>query len=184
MRMIICLLLVSSTLAADEPADTAVPESLAFEVKSLDGKDVNLADYQGKVVLIVNVASQCGATPQYEGLQELYEKYEDDGLVVLGFPCNQFGAQEPGTAVEIQEFCTSNYHVTFPLFEKIDVNGDEAAPLYQYLTAQETAPKAKGKIGWNFEKFLLGKDGAVVGRYATGTEPAELEETIQAALEK
>ena len=142
-----------------------MPAVLDFEVTSLDGKDVELSEYAGKVVMIVNVASRCGATPQYEPLQALYEKYEDKGFVILGFPCNQFGAQEPGSATAIREFCTENYGVTFPMFSKIDVNGDEAAPLYQHLTSEDTNPENAGEIGWNFEKFLISRDGEIVGRF-------------------
>ena len=151
--------------------EKAVSNALSFKMKSLDGKDVALNEYQGKVVLMVNVASRCGATPQYEALQDLYQTFHDDGLVVLGFPCNQFGQQEPGSASEIREFCTKNYGVTFPMMAKIDVNGDKAAPLYKYLTALETEPKQSGKIAWNFEKFLVSRNGEVVARYGTGTEP-------------
>jgi len=122
-------------------------------------------------VLIVNVASKCGLTPQYEDLEALYEKYKDKGLVVLGFPCNQFGKQEPGTDAQIAEFCSETYKVKFPMFSKVDVNGEGAAPLYKYLTALETKPKDKGDITWNFEKFLVGKNGAVVARFAPRTEP-------------
>lgn len=151
--------------------DKAVPAALNFKMKSLEGKEIDLKEYQGKVVLMVNVASRCGATPQYEALQALHKTFNDDGFVVIGFPCNQFGAQEPGTAEEIRSFCSDNYSVTFPLFAKIDVNGDNAAPLYQYLTSQETKPKGAGKIGWNFEKFLIGRDGEVIARYGTGVQP-------------
>lgn len=139
-----------------------------FKVKALDGKDVDLAEYKGKVLLIVNVASKCGATPQYEQLQALHKKYSEKGLVVLGFPCNQFGGQEPGTAKEIEEFCKSTYDVSFPMFAKIEVNGDNQAPLYGYLkTVSADAPK----IGWNFEKFVVGKDGKVVSRFGTRVKP-------------
>lgn len=156
-------------------------------MKTLDGKPVNLAEkYKGKVLLVVNVASKCGATPQYEQLQDLQEKYKGKDFAVIGFPCNQFGAQEPGSAADIQEFCKSNYGVTFDLFEKIDVNGPKAAPLYQELTAVDAAPKGSGPIGWNFEKFVIGKDGKVVGRFATRTKPdaKEVVETIDMALAK
>jgi glutathione peroxidase len=156
-----------------EPAksEKAVPAVLNFKMKSLGGKEVDLSKYQGKVVLMVNVASKCGATPQYTPLQELHEKYKDQGLVVLGFPCNQFGAQEPGTATEIEEFCTENYGVTFDMFEKIDVNGEKAAPLYKYLTSKETNPDSPGKINWNFEKFLISRDGKIVSRFKTPISP-------------
>jgi glutathione peroxidase len=120
---------------------------------------------------MVNVASECGLTPQYEELQAVYAKYKDKGLVVLGFPCNQFGSQEPGTEAEIAKFCTEKYNVTFPLFAKIEVNGAGASPLYKYLTALDTKPQGKGKISWNFEKFVVGKNGEVVARFAPRTQP-------------
>ncbi len=170
-----------------EKKEAAVPAALNFTVKSLDGKDVDLAKtYQGKVMLVVNVASQCGATPQYAPLQDLQKTFKDDGLVVLGFPCNQFGQQEPGSAEEIQKFCTSKYNVTFDMFSKIDVNGEKAAPLYKFLTGAETNPKFAGKIGWNFEKFLIGRDGQVVARFKTGIEPDsdEVVAAIKKELEK
>ena len=149
------------------------------KMKSLSGKTVDLSKYSGKVVLIVNTASQCGLTPQYEGLQKLHEKYNDKGLAVLGFPCNQFGAQEPGTEEEISEFCTQNYGVKFDMFAKIEVNGDNRDDLYKYLTAQQTEPKSSGKITWNFEKFLIGRDGKVAARFIPKTEP-ESEQLITA----
>lgn len=167
-------------------AEKATATVLDQEVKSLEGKKVDLTQYKGKVVMIVNVASRCGATPQYSALQDLYETFKDDGLVVLGFPCNQFGRQEPGSADQIREFCTANYGVTFPIMEKVDVNGDEATPIYKALTKVETAPKKAGPIGWNFEKFLIGRNGAVVARYGTSTEPddAQVVAAIKAELAK
>lgn len=172
---------VSGSLSAEEKE---TPKVLNFKMKSLTGKPVDLKEYQGKVVLMVNVASRCGATPQYAGLQEIYDKYKDQGLVVLGFPCNQFGAQEPGTADEIQNFCEKNYGVTFPMFEKINVNGDDAAPLYKLLTSPETNPEHAGRIRWNFEKFLIGRDGKIVQRFATGVQPddAKFVEAIEKQL--
>lgn len=170
MRYVLPLLLLAAPLSAADEEKT-VPAALNFEMNSLAGQPVNLADYQGKVLLVVNVASECGATPQYADLQSLYAQHKDQGLVILGFPCNQFGSQEPGTAEEIQEFCKREYHVTFPMFAKIEVNGDGAAPLYKHLTSVETHPKGKGKIGWNFEKFLINRQGEVVGRFATGVAP-------------
>jgi glutathione peroxidase len=159
---------------------------LGHRMKSITGQDVNLADYKGKVILMVNVASECGLTPQYEELQAIYEKYQAKGLVVLGFPCNQFGKQEPGTESEIAKFCSENYKVKFPLFAKIEVNGQGAAPLYKYLTALETKPQGKGKISWNFEKFVVGKNGEVVARFAPRTEPdaPEVVAVIEAELAK
>ena len=161
---------------------TEPTNALSFKATSIEGKPVELSKYQGKVVVIVNVASKCGLTPQYDGLQALYEKYKDKGLVVLGFPCNQFGGQEPGTATEIKEFCSSKYKVTFDMFDKVDVNGEGASDLYKYLTAQETKPAEKGKITWNFEKFLIGKKGEVVGRFSPRTAPDD--KAFLAAIEK
>jgi glutathione peroxidase len=160
---------------------------IGHKVTTLDGKEVDLAKaYEGKVLLIVNVASRCGLTPQYDGLQALHEKYKDQGLRVLGFPCNQFGAQEPGTAEQIREFCSTKYNVTFDMFAKIEVNGDGACPLYKQLTALETTPKGPGTISWNFEKFVVGRDGRVVARFEPRTKPEapELIKTIEAALAK
>lgn len=151
-------------------------------VKDIDGNATTLAPYKGKVMLIVNVASLCGNTPQYAALEELYTKHKDEGLVVLGFPCNQFGNQEPGSNEKIKEFCTSEYHVTFPLFDKIDVNGKNRHPLYVAL-AGEGSP-FPGDIGWNFAKFLIGRDGTIVARFKPGTKPdtKEVTSAIEAAL--
>jgi glutathione peroxidase len=151
-------------------------------VKDIDGKDTTLAAYKGKVVLIVNVASHCGFTPQYKNLEAVYQKYKDQGFVVLGFPCNQFGGQEPGSNEEIKQFCTSKYDVTFPLFDKIEVNGDNRHPLYVTL-AGETSP-FPGNIKWNFTKFLIGKDGKIVNRFDSKVKPDAPEATaaIEAAL--
>ncbi|MEX2286764.1 MAG: glutathione peroxidase [Planctomycetaceae bacterium] len=151
-------------------------------MKSLSGKTVDLSKYSGKVVLIVNTASQCGLTPQYEGLQKLHEKYNDKGLAVLGFPCNQFGGQEPGTEEEISEFCTQNYGVKFDMFAKIEVKGEKRDPLYKYLTEQQTEPKSSGDITWNFEKFLIGRDGKVAARFIPKTKPES--EQLVASIEK
>jgi glutathione peroxidase len=175
------LLLAVAAVYAEEKKD-AVPPALDFTMKSLDGKNVDLSKYDGNVVLIVNVASECGLTPQYENLQALHEKYKDQGLVILGFPCNQFGSQEPGTATEIQAFCKENYGVSFDMFAKIDVNGENAAPLYQHLTALDTKPKGPGKVSWNFEKFLLNREGEVVARFDPKTSPDAPE--VVAAMEK
>jgi glutathione peroxidase len=142
-------------------------------MKSLTGKKIDLKQYRGKVLLIVNVASQCGATPQYGPLQQLHEKYGQAGLAVLGFPCNQFGAQEPGSEQEIARFCQKNYGVKFTMFNKINVNGEKAAPIYRYLTGKQSGLSGKdaGKVGWNFEKFLVSRDGHVVARFRTGVNP-------------
>lgn len=155
---------------------------LNYQMPLLSGQMQDLSDYQGQVVLIVNTASKCGFTYQYEGLEALYEKYKDQGLVILGFPCNQFGEQEKGSDGEIASFCQKNYGVSFPMFSKIDVNGDSAAPLYQQL--KKDAPGILGTKGikWNFTKFLVNKQGKVVDRYAPTTKPEALERDIEAAL--
>ena len=174
-----------SVVAADEKAN-ASGGPLQFKVKDLEGKDVDLAQYKGKPVLIVNVASKCGNTPQYAQLQELHKKYADQGLVILGFPANEFGKQEPGTNEQIKEFCTGKYNVSFPMFSKIVVKGDGQAPLYRYLTSKETDPKFAGDITWNFEKFLVGRDGQVVARFKPKTKPdaPEVVQAIEAEIAK
>jgi len=151
-----------------------------FSVKTIDGKPKPLKDYQGRPVLVVNVASQCGLTPQYTGLEKLYRDFKDQGLVVLGLPCNQFGAQEPGSEAEIKQFCSVSYGVDFPLGAKLEVNGPGAAPLYQWLRGETGG----GDIQWNFEKFLIGKDGHIIRRYSPKTVPEDkgLRADIQAAL--
>jgi glutathione peroxidase len=153
-----------------------------FRMKTITGEERGLSDYKGKAVLIVNVASKCGLTPQYEGLEKLHEKYAARGFAVLGFPCNQFGAQEPGTEAQIQEFCTSNYGVKFPMFSKIEVNGAGRAPLYQWLTAEQTAPDGAGDIKWNFAKFVVDKQGEIVARFNPMVAPDAPE--LVAAVEK
>jgi glutathione peroxidase len=150
--------------------------------RTIDGDERSLRDYAGKVLLVVNVASQCGLTPHYAGLQELYENFRDRGLVVLGFPCNQFGAQEPGSEAEIKTFCETRYGVTFPMFAKIDVNGPTRHPLYAFLTEQPTQPDGPGDIQWNFAKFLVDRSGKVVARFAPPTKPVSDE--IVSAIEK
>ena len=149
-----------------------------FNMRTIDGKDASLGAYKGKVLLVVNVASQCGYTPQYAGLEALYKQYKDKGLVVLGFPANDFGAQEPGSDAEIKTFCERKYSVTFPMFSKISVKGGGKAPLYQFLS------QAAGDVSWNFGKYLVGKDGKVIQRYDSGVGPesAELTKAIAAAL--
>jgi glutathione peroxidase len=153
-----------------------------FSVKDIHGKTVKLDRYKGKVLLIVNTASKCGFTPQYKGLEALHQKYEAKGLAVLGFPCNQFGAQEPGSEDEIASFCEINYGVTFPLFAKIDVNGDAAAPLYQFLKKAKPGLLGSEAIKWNFTKFLVDREGNVVERYAPNTEPAAIAADIEKLL--
>ena len=152
-----------------------------LKAKSLSGKEVSMKDYAGKVVLIVNTASKCGFTPQYEGLEKLYKEYKDKGLVILGFPCNQFGNQEPGTAEDISKFCTLNYNVDFPMFMKIDVNGEKADPIYKYL--KDELPGTSGnEIKWNFTKFLLDRKGMPVKRYDSKVKPDEITKDIEKLL--
>ncbi len=157
---------------------------LSFTMRSLDGEDVSLAKYQGKTLLIVNTASKCGFTSQYKDLQKLHEKYADQGLNVIGFPCNQFRKQEPGDEAAIREFCQKNYGVSFDMFAKVDVKGDQQCDLYKYLTQQESSPKSAGDVSWNFEKFLVNGDGKVVGRYGARVAPAnqKLTRLIEALL--
>jgi glutathione peroxidase len=157
---------------------------LDFSVKDIDGKDVELSQYKGDVLLIVNVASKCGYTPQYKGLEAVYEKYKDKGFKVLGFPANEFGGQEPGTNEEIKTFCTSKYDVKFPMFSKIVVQGNGIHPLYQFLTSKDTDPKFAGPIPWNFTKFLVNRKGEVVARFAPGDKPEsdKVTKAIDAAL--
>jgi glutathione peroxidase len=153
----------------------------SFSAKRLDGTLVSLSDFQGQVFLIVNTASECGFTPQYKGLQELYDQYKDRGFTVLAFPCNQFGGQEPGDSDEIQAFCEKNYGVTFPVFEKVDVKGKESHPLFQYLV-KEAPGFLFEDIKWNFTKFLIDREGNVVKRYAPTTKPEELSQEIEKYL--
>lgn len=167
---------------ADEKEGGKVTGPLDFKMAGIDGKEVDLGQYKGKVVLLVNVASECGYTPQYKGLQELHQKYGEDGLVVLGVPSNDFGKQEPGTNAQIVEFCKSNYKVTFPLLEKVVVKGEKKVPLYQFLTSKDSNPKFAGEVGWNFEKFLIDRQGRVVGRFKSGVEPTS--EPLVSAVKK
>jgi glutathione peroxidase len=166
------LIMASSLLAASG--------IYSFTLNSIDGKPAPLADYKGKVVMVVNVASQCGYTPQYSALQAIYEKYKDKGFVILGFPANNFGAQEPGTNEEIKTFCTRKYSVTFPMYSKISVKGDDQAPLYAYLT-KETGSGISGEIKWNFTKFLVDRNGKVVQRFEPAVTPDSKE--VVAAIE-
>ncbi len=152
-----------------------------FTANTLAGQPKPLSDYRGKVALVVNTASKCGFTPQYEGLEKLYAQFKDDGLVVLGFPCNQFGGQEPGGADEIGEFCQLNYGVSFPMFEKVDVNGAAAHPLFEWLRSEKSGVLGD-KVKWNFTKFLIGKDGNVIKRYGSTTKPEKIAADIEKAL--
>lgn len=156
-----------------------------FSARSIDGHEVPLAQYKGKVLMVVNTASKCGFTPQYAGLEELYKQYKDRGLVILGFPCNQFGAQEPGAEAEIAQFCELNYGVTFPIFAKIDVNGPDAHPLFKFLKSEQSGLLGAiglGAIKWNFTKFLVDRSGKVVDRFAPATAPADLTPAVEKLL--
>lgn len=165
----------------DPPKEKSI---LEFTMKDIDGNDVKMDKYRGKVLLIVNTASKCGLTPQYEGLQALYDKYKDKDFVILGFPANNFMGQEPGTEKEIKEFCTLNYKVTFPMFAKISVKGTDQHPFYTFLTNKESNPGFEGDISWNFEKFITDKNGKIISRFSPKTKPddAKLVETIENAL--
>ena len=167
-----------------ESKDAKTPPVLNFTMNSLEGKPVDLKNYAGKVVLIVNTASKCGFTPQYKGLQALNEKYKDQGLAVLGFPANDFGQQEPGTAAEIGSFCEKNYGVTFDMFDKVKVTGEDKTPLYKFLTDKDTDPQFPGEVGWNFEKFLIGRDGQILNRFKSAVKPEsdEMTTAIENAL--
>ncbi len=169
---------IASTIALGLGGAT-VKSPLDFEMRTIDGELQSLSQYKGDVVLIVNVASKCGNTPQYEALQALYSKYKDRGFVVLGFPANNFGGQEPGTDAEIKEFCTATYGVTFPMFSKISVIGEDQHPLYAFLTSSSSDPEFAGDIKWNFTKFLIGRNGQVIARFHYKTKP-DSEEVIKA----
>lgn len=183
---IICLTFVFFVKTSLHSQSQKEKSPLDFKVLDIKGKPVNLTDYKGKVVLIVNVASKCGYTPQYEQLEQIYKKYKNQGFVVLGFPANDFNQQEPGTNEEILNFCTSKYDVSFPMFSKIVVKGEGKAEFFKYLTDSETNPNFSGEITWNFEKFLLGRDGDVIARYKPKTKPDDPEviSTIETALSK
>jgi glutathione peroxidase len=160
----------------------AASSVLEYTLNSIDGQPAPLAQYKGKVMLIVNVASRCGYTPQYEGLEAIYRKYKDRGFVILGFPANNFGGQEPGTNEEIKTFCSSKYNVTFPMYAKISVKGEDQAPLYQFLTGKQTNPASGGEIKWNFTKFLVDRDGQVVARFESAVTPQSAD--VTSAIEK
>jgi len=189
MRHLILSLLLLTSLAfnvnsQNKNGDKKVDNILNITVKDIDGKSVNLSDYKDKVLLIVNVASYCGYTKQYAGLQNLYETYKNQGFEILAFPCNQFGNQEPGSNEEIKEFCSSKFNVTFRLFDKIDVNGNNKSPLYKILTDNPTTGKAD--IKWNFEKFIIGKNGKIIKRFPSAADPLgdEIIDTIRKELKK
>ncbi len=153
-----------------------------FKANTMQGKEATLEDYKGQVILIVNTASKCGFTPQFKGLEELYEEYKDKGLAILGFPCNQFGKQDPGSNGEIQEFCQLNYGVSFPMFEKVDVNGDNAHPLFDFLKSEAKGLAGTESIKWNFTKFLVNREGEVVKRFAPKDTPKSLKKAVEALL--
>lgn len=187
------VLLAASTLFSCEStnmtqaqSEKTTPPALSHTMNSITGQPVPLSRYQGRAVLIVNVASECGYTKQYADLQAMHEKYKDRGLAVLGFPCNQFGGQEPGTEAQIAQFCRRNYGVTFDLFQKIDVNGDQAAPLYRYLTSDATPIDDRGPVKWNFEKFLLDRQGNLIARFRSDVNPQapEMIAAVEKALSK
>lgn len=187
MKFIMAIVLALATAAQTKPVgSTKVPAALDFAMNTINGKPVNLSKYQGKVVLIVNVASQCGFTPQYAGLEDLHRKYATKGLSILGFPANDFGAQEPGTNADIAEFCKQNYGVEFDMFSKIVVKGPGQAPLYKFLTSKQTNPKFPGNVSWNFEKFLIGRDGQIIARFLSDVEPLapQITVAIEEALER
>jgi glutathione peroxidase len=176
---------VAAATRVETPTEFAIagPTSLyEFTLKDIDGKDVRLENYKGKVLLIVNVASRCGFTPQYEGLEKVYNKYKDQGFLILGFPANNFMGQEPGTNEEIKQFCSLKYNVTFPMFAKISVKGEDKHPLYRFLTDKQTDPEFSGEISWNFNKFLVDRGGKIVARFASPDKP-ESDKVIQ-AIEK
>jgi len=180
--LVIGIITVFASSRKNDPLPLKEKSVHDFRVQNIDGAEVKLGDYAGQVLLIVNVASKCGFTSQYAGLQELYTKYKDQGLVILGFPANNFLGQEPGTNAEIKQFCSANYQVTFPMFAKISVKGDDQAPLYRFLTEKTTNPQFSGDISWNFNKFLIGRDGAILDRFGSRDKP-ESEKVVQ-AIEK
>jgi glutathione peroxidase len=176
LKLMACILLLGASVMA---ADKSVYE---FTLNSIDGQPAPLAAYKGKVVMLVNVASRCGFTPQYEALEAVYEKYKDRGFVIVGIPANNFGAQEPGTNQEIKTFCSSKYHVKFPMMAKVSVKGEDQTPLYQYLTDKSANPQTGGEIQWNFTKFLVGPDGRVITRFESKVKPDAPE--VTGAIEK
>lgn len=191
MRSLVCglaalaMMLAPAAARAEKKKEGKVPSVLSYKMKTLDGKDVDLSKYKGKVVMFVNVASRCGATPQYKALEELHEKYAKDGLAIVGVPANEFGKQEPGTNEEIAEFCAKNYGVKFDMLSKVVVKGEGITPLYKHLTSKDTS-KFPGDIKWNFEKFIIGRNGEIVARFATGVKPEDpkVVKTIEDELKK
>jgi len=177
-RPVVAFLVVTMSFSAALFAAESVYE---FTLPSIDGEPTSLANYKGKVILLVNVASRCGFTPQYSALESIYEKYKDQGFVILGFPANNFGGQEPGTNAEIKNFCSTKYNVSFPMFAKVSVKGDDCTPLYQYLT-RTANPSLTGDIKWNFTKFLVDRNGNVVARFESPVKPDSPE--VTAAIEK
>ena len=181
------VLSIAALSRANDKTETATVANSVYDftLKNIDGKEASLAEYRGKVLLLVNVASRCGLTPQYEGLEKVYLKYKDRGLVILGFPANNFGGQEPGTNEEIKSFCSLKYNVTFPMFAKISVKGEDIHPLYKYLTDKQSDPQFGGDIKWNFNKFLIGRDGKIIGRFEPPVKPEspEVTQAIDKALE-
>ena len=179
MKIILCLLCLALAVQIAGAANIG-----DIKLNDINGQPTSLKAYAGKVVLLVNVASKCGNTPQYKGLEAMYEKYKDKGFVIVGVPCNDFGEQEPGSAEEIVKFCTDKYQVTFPLMEKIHVKGPEQHPLYAALTGDQAIPGPKGVIDWNFAKFVIGRDGKVIKRFANKVQPenADLVQTVETAL--
>ncbi|MGI8542620.1 MAG: glutathione peroxidase [Aridibacter sp.] len=175
-----------SSSASNMKTEVTAKSIYEFKVTDIDGKEIKLKKYKNKVVMFVNTASKCGYTPQYEGLQKIYDKYKDQGFVILGFPANNFGGQEPGSNEEIKEFCTLKYKVSFPMFAKISVKGDDQHPLYQYLTSEKTDPKFAGEITWNFNKFLVNEKGEIIARFSSKETPESKEVTnaIENALDK
>jgi glutathione peroxidase len=175
-----------SSSASNMKSEVTAKSIYEFKVTDIDGKEIKLKKYKNKVVMFVNTASKCGYTPQYEGLQKIYDKYKDQGFVILGFPANNFGGQEPGSNEEIKEFCTLKYKVSFPMFAKISVKDDDQHPLYQYLTSEKTDPKFAGEITWNFNKFLVNEKGEIIARFSSKETPESKEVTtaIENALDK
>ena len=179
-------LCVGLCLFCDDTAMASPASVYDFKMRDIDGKDVKLKKYKGNVLLVVNTASQCGYTPQYAGLQKIYERYKDRGLVIVGVPANDFGGQEPGTDEEIKTFCTRTYNVTFPMLSKVSVKGEDQTPLYQYLTSAAANPATAGDVKWNFTKFLVNKQGKVIGRFESKVKPdaPELTSAIDQALQQ